>query len=107
MEFSGIKLINIDMLGLSQIYLNLNKITSVTKWFDPQCMDNSQPLTVYDFCNGKYTITDGHTRAYVAYKNGVSVLPVYMIMMRLLRGKLGSCYIKQILSGVKGLNYLV
>lgn len=77
MEFQGIKLINIDLLGLSQIYLSSNKIASVTEWFNPQCMDNFKPLPVHDFGNNTYTLTDGHTRAYVAYKNGVSFLPVF------------------------------
>ncbi len=77
MEFQGIKLINIDLLGLSQIYLSSNKIASVAEWFDPQRMDNFQPLPVHDFGNNTYTLTDGHTRAYVAYKNGVSFLPVF------------------------------
>lgn len=77
MKFNGIKLINIDLLGLSQIYLNSEKILSLTEWFDTQCMDNFQPLPVYDFGNNKYTLTDGHTRAYIAYKNGISVLPVF------------------------------
>ena len=77
MEFQGVKLINIDLLGLSQIYLNSNKITAVTEWFIPQCMDDFQPLPVHNFGNNAYTLTDGHTRAFVAYKNGVSVLPVY------------------------------
>lgn len=76
MEFQGIKLINIDSLGLSQIYLSSAKIASIIEWFDPQCMDNFQPLRVHNFGNNTYTITDGHTRAYIAYKNGVSVLPV-------------------------------
>ena len=76
MEFHGIKLINIDSLGLSQIYLSSSKIASITEWFDPQCIDNFQPLRVHDFGNNTYTITDGHTRAYIAYKNGVSALPV-------------------------------
>lgn len=76
MEFCGIKLMNIDLLRLSQIYISSEKIASVTKWFKPQCMENFQPLPVHDFGNNMYTLTDGHTRAYVAYKNGVSVLPV-------------------------------
>lgn len=75
MEFHGIKLIDIDMLGLSQIYLSQDKIASIGTWFHPQCMDNFQPLSVHDFGNNTYTITDGHSRAYVAYKNGVSTLP--------------------------------
>lgn len=62
MEFYGIKLININMLGLSQIYLSSDKIASVAEWFNPQCMDNFQPLSVHDFGNNTYTITNGHTR---------------------------------------------
>lgn len=77
MEFQGIKLIRIDLLGLSQIYLCSEKIASVTEWFHPKCMEHFQPLPVHDFGNNTYTLTDGHTRAYVAYKNGISVLPVY------------------------------
>ena len=76
MEFRGIKLINIDLLGLSQIYLSSDKIASVTEWFDPRHMNDFQPLSVHDFGNNTYTLTDGHTRAYVAYKNDVFVLPV-------------------------------
>ncbi len=75
MEFSGVKLIDINQLGLSQIYLSTEKIAAVMEWFDPHNMDNFEPLSVRDFGNGRYTLTDGHTRAYVAYKNGVSVLP--------------------------------
>lgn len=29
MEFSGVKLMNVALLGLSQIYLNSDKITSI------------------------------------------------------------------------------
>lgn len=76
MEFHGIKLINIERLGLSQIYLSSDKIISIEKWFNPQCLDNFQPLKVHDFGNNIYTLIDGHTRAYVAFKNGISVLPV-------------------------------
>ena len=75
MKFSGIKLINIDSLCLSQIYLNSDKIASIMKWFDSQCMDNFQPVQVHDFGNNAYTLTDGHTRTYIAYKNGISALP--------------------------------
>lgn len=76
MEFQGIKQMNIAMLGLSQIYLCADKIASILKWFDPQHMDVFQPLPVHDFGNNRYTLTDGHTRAFVAYKNGISALPV-------------------------------
>ena len=77
MEFRGIKLMSVDQLGPSQIYLSAEKIKSVTEWFNPQNMDEFQPLPVHDFGNGALTLIDGHTRAYVAYKRGVSILPVF------------------------------
>ena len=75
MEFQGIKQINIDELGLSQIYISKEKYASVTEWFHPENMEAFQPVSVYDFGNGVYTLTDGHTRALVAYQNGVSAVP--------------------------------
>lgn len=76
MAFQGIGLMDIDMLGLSRIYRSFHKMLSIEEWFDPQCPDNFQPLSVYDFGNNMYTITDGHTKAYAVYKNGISVLTV-------------------------------
>ena len=75
MEFHGTRLINIGQLGLSQIYLSAHKIASVEKWFDPQCMENFQPVQVHDFGNNAYTLTDGHSSEYDAFKSGISVLP--------------------------------
>lgn len=75
MEFQGIKQINIDALGLSQIYISREKYASVTEWFHPENMEAFQPVPVYDFGNGFYTLTDGHTRALVAYQNGVFAIP--------------------------------
>lgn len=101
MEFSGIKFINIDLLGLSQIYLSSSKINSVVEWFNPQCMDNFQPLSVHDFGNNTYTITDGHTRAYVAYKNGVSVLPVFYDNDDMITNQVGQMLYKEDLEWCK------
>ncbi|MDE7211347.1 MAG: hypothetical protein K2O03_07870 [Lachnospiraceae bacterium] len=94
MEFDGVKQIEIGMLGLSQIYLSSEKITSIEKWFDPQCMENFQPLCVHDFGNQRYTITDGHTRAYVAYKNGISVLPAVYDRDDIVTGPIGQMLYK-------------
>lgn len=69
MKFSGIRMMSIDMLGLSQIYLNADKIASVSEWFDPHCMENFSPLPVHDFGNNVYTLTDGHTKASCAERN--------------------------------------
>lgn len=74
--FEGIKLFPLLELGLSQIYLNANKLDAIERWFDPADLSNMDPLTVHDFGNGRYTLTDGHSRAYVAYKNGLSYVPI-------------------------------
>ena len=74
--FSGVKYISIRTLGLSQIFLNEDKLIRIQQWFDPKDMGKFQPLPVHDFGNGKLTLTDGHSRAFVAYKAGLEVLPV-------------------------------
>lgn len=89
MKFQGIETINIDQLGLSQIYLSADKIASVAEWFDPRCLDNFQPLPVHDFGNNTYTLTDGHSRAYIAYKCGVAALPVVYDNDNVVAGPIG------------------
>lgn len=74
--FSDIKDVFITELGLSQIYLNRQKLLEIEKWFDPNDISNFKPLPVHDFGNGKLTLTDGHSRAFVAYKYGVDKIPV-------------------------------
>lgn len=69
--------ISIDELGVSQLYLNQEKIDNVLAWFNPLIIDEYEPLPVHDFSKkGKYVLKDGHTRAYVLYKSGVSQIPV-------------------------------
>ena len=69
--------ISIDELGVSQLYLNQDKVDNVLAWFNPLRIDEYEPLPVHDFLkNGKFVLTDGHTRAYVLYKSGVSQIPV-------------------------------
>ena len=94
MEFHGIKLLPIDMLGLSQLYLSSEKLAGVESWFNPHCMDNFEPLPVHDFGNNVYTLTDGHTRAYVAYKNGVQTLPIVYDHDEIVAGETGQLLYK-------------
>lgn len=63
-------------LGISQLYLNEDKILGVTSWFCPEALEQYAPLPVHDFGNGRYTLTDGHSRAYVAYKHGLTHIPI-------------------------------
>lgn len=76
MEFKGIKMIPILELGLSQIYLDKSKIEAVEEWFKPHELSKYEPLPVYNFVNDTYTLTDGHSRCYVAYKLGIKHIPV-------------------------------
>ena len=76
MAFEGVKLIPVLELGVSQIYLNEKKISEVCKWFNPSEIANYLPLPVHDFGDGRFTLTDGHSRAYLAYKVGVTHIPV-------------------------------
>lgn len=76
-QFSGTIQLDINSLGLSQLYLSSEKIASVEKWFRPDHMEDFSPLPVHDFGNDTYTLTDGHTRTYIAYRNGITVLPVF------------------------------
>lgn len=75
-EFQGTKLIAISELGASQIYLNKKKIKEINKWFITNDIEKYPPLPVHDFGDGRYTLTDGHSRVYVAYKAGVTHIPV-------------------------------
>lgn len=87
--FEGIKYFLLLELGLSQIYLNADKVKAIETWFDPNNLSNMEPLTVHDFGNGRYTLTDGHSRAYVAYKNGICHVPIVYDNDEIVVNKLG------------------
>ena len=89
MEFKGVINYPIMELGVSQIFLNEDKIKAVEEWFDLGNIHIFEPLTVRDFGNGKYTLTDGHSRAYVAYKNGITVIPIVYDNDEIVAGEIG------------------
>ena len=74
--FSGIQDISVVELGLSQIYLNEDKLANIQKWINPNDLSRFNPLPVHDFGNCKLTLTDGHSRAFCAYMLGIERLPV-------------------------------
>ena len=53
MNFNNIKLLKITDLGISQLYLNEQKIKQVQQWFLPNSMENFEPLPVHNFGNGR------------------------------------------------------
>ena len=70
-----IKFINIECLKLTQIYLSQKKIDNVLAWFEPS-LSNFDPISARDFLNnGNLHITDGHTRTFIAWQNGVKQIP--------------------------------
>jgi hypothetical protein len=76
MGFIGKKMMSIDDLGLTQIYLSQKKIEKVLKWFK-KSLEGFEPVPVHDFLgNGDLYLSDGHTRAFVAWLNGVKEIPV-------------------------------
>ena len=89
MAFAGVINYPIMELGLSQIYLNEKKIEAIEKWFNPDDMDIFEPLLVHDYGNGKYTLTDGHSRAYVAYINGLTYIPIVYDNDEIVAGEIG------------------
>ena len=89
MEFKNVINYPVLDLGLSQIYLNADKISAIKEWFVPDDLSVFEPLPVHDFGNGKYTLTDGHSRAFVAYKNGITHIPIVYDMDDIVVGETG------------------
>ena len=82
-------LIDIDRLRLTQIYLSQKKIDGVLGWFDPS-MRNFQPVCARDFLgSGNLHITDGHTRAFVAWRHGIRQIPYTYDKNKIVTCKLG------------------
>ena len=59
----------------SQFYLSQEKIDNIKTWFRADDLSNFEPLPV-KILNGKMILTDGHTRAFVAYSAGLSKVPL-------------------------------
>ena len=82
-------------LGISQLYLCERKIRGVMGWFDPSQAAAYAPLPVRNFGSGRFTLTDGHSRAYVAYKQGVKRLLVVQDEEEIVTGETGQKLYRQ------------
>lgn len=76
MEFKGKMDYPLLDLGVSQLYLSRDKLLGVQAWLTADSAARMAPLPVHDFGNGRYTLTDGHTRAYVAWRLGLERIPI-------------------------------
>ncbi len=76
MEFKGAIYYPLLELGVSQLYLSRDKLSAVERWLTAESAARMVPLPVRDFGDGRYTLTDGHSRAYVAWTRGVERIPI-------------------------------
>ncbi len=61
----------------SQLYVCESKLENVGMWFNPSDLSNFEPLPV-KMLRGRYTLTDGHSRAVAACLWGLKEVPVYI-----------------------------
>lgn len=76
MEFKGAMDYPLLELGMSQLYLSRDKLNGVHTWLNLNSAARMTPLPVHDFGDGRYTLTDGHTRAYAAWQLGLDRIPI-------------------------------
>lgn len=69
-------LMNLKDICPSQLYINSLKLQKIMEWFKPEDPSSYEAIPVKQLGN-KLIFTDGHTRAYKAYKNGVDKIKVY------------------------------
>lgn len=59
----------------SQFYLSEEKLGRIMIWFNSDDLSNFEPLPI-KLLNGNVIFTDGHTRAYAAYRAGCTHVPL-------------------------------
>ena len=60
----------------SQLYISKTKLARVQSWWQPPTLETLEPLPVKRL-NGRVILTDGHTRAFAAYRHGFTEVPVF------------------------------
>jgi hypothetical protein len=66
----------------SQLYISAVKLARVNDWWQPPCLESLTPIPVVRLvggnrdCVGDIVATDGHTRAFAAYRAGFTEVPV-------------------------------
>ncbi|MFC5631431.1 MULTISPECIES: hypothetical protein [Streptococcus] len=62
-------------LQVSQFYLSQAKVEAVKAWFNPDDLLSFVPVPIKKIGNRVF-LTDGHSRAWVAYQAGLKSIPV-------------------------------
>ncbi|MBN1876989.1 MAG: hypothetical protein JXA33_22395 [Anaerolineae bacterium] len=60
----------------SQLYISLEKLAQVQAWWQPPRLETLTPVPIKQL-NGRIIYTDGHTRAFAAYWQGLAEIPVF------------------------------
>ncbi len=107
MCFDGICSYSLVELGISQLYLSEEKIRKVKTWFCPEDQEKLEPLPVHDFGNGRYTLTDGHSRAYVPFNMEYLIFRLFTTEMKWLPVILERDCMKGILIGAADSDYIL
>ena len=66
----------LDKIQPSQLFISSMKLSQVMKMFDATKPESIEPIPLKKLGNDVIFV-DGHTRAFVAYLRGLSVVPVY------------------------------
>ena len=74
METFEVPILNV---GVTELYLNQRKLEAVREISLKEDFAGFSPLPVYDFGDGKPTLTDGHHRAFFMWQQGKPTLTVY------------------------------
>ena len=59
----------------SQFYISAEKLQRIEAWFDPDDLSDFEPLPIKKL-NGVVIFTDGHTRAFAAWRAELSEVPL-------------------------------
>jgi hypothetical protein len=59
----------------SQLYISTRKLADVLEWWDPPRLETLPPIPV-KVLDGRAVATDGHTRAFAAYRCGFDLAPI-------------------------------
>jgi RimJ/RimL family protein N-acetyltransferase len=68
---------SISELQPSQLYISEGKLRLANEWFDKADITKVDAIPIKEF-QGKKLMTDGHTRAVLAYLNGFTEIPCYL-----------------------------
>lgn len=64
-------------VGVTELYLNQRKLEAVKEQSLREDFAGFSPLPVFDFGDGRPTLTDGHHRAFLLWQQGRPMLTVY------------------------------